>query len=155
MVSGYFIYISVYRFKNCEVKYYEQHKFVFYVRYLVLSQQFCKQAGMCMKCTRKRVGGGSSNRCFVIVLAWTSLSSPASHSSLCYLYVSRISLEIANVTGCELRGQGIFCPKLCQDLTGCQKRKFALSKKVVWLESRGRVLTTSSLFSANLPYSVS
>ena len=57
------------------------------------------------------------------------------------------------MAGCELRGQGIFCLKLCQDLAGCQKRKFALSKEVVWLESRGRVLTTSSLFSANLPYS--
>ena len=57
------------------------------------------------------------------------------------------------VAGCELRGQGIFCPKLCQDLAGSRTRKFDLSKEVVWLESCGRVLTTSSLFSANLPYS--
>lgn len=96
-------------------------------------------------------GGGSSNNCLVIVLAWASLSSPASHSSLlCYLYVFRISLVIANVAGCELRGQGICCPRLCQDLAGCQKRKLDLQKEVVWLEICGRVLT-SSLFPANRP----
>ena len=62
---------------------------------------------------------------------------------------------IANVAGCELRGQDIFFPKLCQDLAGCQKRKFALWKEVLWLEISGRVITTSSLFPANLPNSVS
>ena len=62
---------------------------------------------------------------------WSS-SAPSFPCLPCYItfmFVSRISLVIANMVACELRGHRMFCPKPCQHIPGWCRRENLLSTR--------------------------